>query len=263
MTSEQRSRSPRADDLVAYALGEATPSRARRIESRLADDEALRVRLAEIRQVLRLTRELPDPSPSVALRARILAMTREARSADSVTAEPRLRWTEWPAFVAAYLRIRLHTSAGFRTFTVATAVALHVILLTAIAGLTVARLRSEPSSPHISMAPPSASEGETEDLIALDRILPKAEPDIDVQAPRFRDPAEKAPDVVPDALTSEPEIHTVPADLWSEVPGRENRLVLGRWFLFARHRGDRRANRSTPASACPWAGRRGVGRHRR
>ena len=245
MTHDPRPRVPRAEELVAYAMGELNPGPARRLEARLAESEELRNRLDEIRSVLEAVRTIPDPQPTPALRARVVAIAATSPADDRIAREPRLRWNEVPAFVSAYVRIRLQTSAGLRALTLATAFALHAVLLSLIAGMTVARLRPEPDARPIAMVP-SAGESEGEDFLSLEEILPKSEPEVSRHAPRFRDSVPAPSDATGgwvDERSGDGPSERVPADLWSEVPERENRLLLGRWFLFARHRGDRREDR--------------------
>ena len=232
-------------DLVAYALGETGWLERRRIEKRLRASESLRNELDQVRATLDLVQEVPPLAVSEELTARALADFRAWRD-DRPDLAPReshrLRLAEVPGYLFDYVRFRSRTSPGFRALTVSTALAIYLLAFVWIAGATAFSTQRRQVT-QISVVTEAGPETGLA-TVPVDRYLPKPEEEIalpDIR-PRLEETtpledrtlenSERGPEPI-DRLDD-------PARMWQDVRGRENRIRVGRWILFARRSGERR-----------------------
>ncbi len=244
MTKRSGSEPPRpGGEWVDFVLGHCEPEHRRRLEQRLREDPSAVAELEAVRRTIDESKKLTRHEPSPASRERALVAFRawkatlEGKAAGEEARE--LGWLEIPGFLVAYVKYRIKTSPGFRALTLATV--LHGILFCVIAGLTFVTLprdRGIESIPLVNATPDRAVE-EPAERISIDSILPKSDAWALAPAkPELRD-------VPRDSLDDSREIDeasTDPRGLWTELTNREDRLLIGRWILFARYGGERRDN---------------------
>jgi hypothetical protein len=241
MSSDAERTGSHREDLVAYVHGEIRGRRRRKIERWVARDAAARQEVEEIRALFEACREQPPREASPALRARLLddfrRWKREREGEIPVDAESAIRGSL--ALYLAYLRYRLRTSGGFRALTVATAVAVHALVLTLVAGITFVTIdRRRQSTELVFLTNPEdpATASSDEDVI---RPRPDRDPVV------LEVPERVTPDLVEQdgefGRDRSPDPDEIFRKIWEEVPrSRADRIRLTRWVLFARHAGDRR-----------------------
>lgn len=224
-------------DLVAYVLDEVDRREKRRIEGVLAANPELDAECADIRRTLTLVSAAPDPPVSDGLTRRAKAAYRRFSESVRRQPNPRLGLRELPSFVFAYVRFRFRASAGFRALTLATCA--HAALFLLIAGVTIVRYQQDLPVPPVGFAPTADDESGLEPIAHIDTVLPREPEPSATPRPDLRELP------VPSPIVSEDmpgESIDDPARLWPRVASNSDRLRIGRWILFARHRGDRRAD---------------------
>lgn len=250
MTQRSGSEEPRpGGEWVDFVLGETSREERERLERRLRDEPSAASELESVRRTVADSKQLRRHEPSRASRERTLVAFRAwcaslenpgMRSDESLADEDRpLGWFEIPGFLIAYARYRIRTSPGFRALSLATA--LHAILFVVIAGLTFVTLprdHADDSLPFVK-AQPDRVDSEPAERVSIDTVLPKSEAlALSPTKPELRDVTTE-PLHDNDALEDDA---TDPRRLWTELTDREDRLLIGRWILFARYSGERREN---------------------
>jgi anti-sigma factor RsiW len=160
----------RKDDLAALALGELPGDRAAALRTHLETCPGCRTYHAGMARTLGAVRALPQPEPSAALTARILAAARQGRRTTIVpTAGPVARWLEW---LADAFRRPLVASAAVAVVAASAAVAL--LLLgredapapgAPAAGPQLARFEAQAAAPAapVALRPPVAAPALSQD----------------------------------------------------------------------------------------------------